>query len=357
MRLAAEDAARRRHLLPRLEGPSMKAYEIQQGAQSLEGLRQVERSDPAPQPGEILVRMRAASLNYRDQAIVTGRYFGGPVSRNTIPLSDGAGEVVALGAGVTRFRVGDRVAGTFFRGWHAGPPPGPLVALGSPADGVLAEYCVFHQNDAVAIPSSLSFEEGATLACAGVTAWHAVAVICAVRPGHTVLLLGTGGVSTFALQLARASGARVIVTSSSDAKIARARALGADAGVNYNRTPEWDQEVLSLTGGRGVDHVIELGGPGTLARSMRAVGYAGHIALIGVLAGFQGDTNPHPLMLKGASLHGVFVGSRSHFEQLNAAIEANRIKPVIERTFAFEAAVDAYRHQLAGAFGKVVIRI
>jgi len=335
----------------------MKAYEIQQGGQSLEGLRQVERPDPKPEAGEILVRMHAASLNYRDLAIVSGRYFGGPVSRNTIPLSDGAGEVVALGAGVTRFKVGDRVSGTFFRGWQDGPPPGPLVALGSPADGVLAEYAVFDQNDAVSIPRSLSFEEGATLACAGVTAWHAIVGVCRVKLGDAVLLLGTGGVSMFALQLARAAGARVIVTSSSDDKIARARALGADAGVNYKRTPEWDKEILALTQGRGVDHVIELGGPGTLARSMRSVGYAGHIALIGVLAGFEGDTSPHPLMLKGASLHGIFVGSRAHFEHLCAAIDVNRIKPVIDRTFGFEAAADAYRHQLAGAFGKVVIRI
>ncbi len=335
----------------------MKAYEIQQGAQSLEGLRQVERPEPVAMPGQILVRMRAASLNFRDQAIVTGRYFSGPVARNTVPLSDGAGEVIALGAGVTRFKVGDRVSGTFFQGWHDGPPPGPLVALGSPADGVLAEYVAFNQNDAVSIPKSLSFEEGATLACAGVTAWHAIAVVCRVKPGDSVLLLGTGGVATIALQLARAAGARIIVTSSSDEKIARARALGADAGVNYKRAPEWDKEVMTLTGGRGVDHIIELGGPGTLARSMRSVGYAGHIALIGVLAGFEGDTNPHPLMLKGASLHGIFVGNRAHFEQLNAAIEVNRIKPVIDRTFAFEAAAEAYRHQLAGAFGKVVIRI
>lgn len=335
----------------------MKAYEIQQGAQSLDGLRQVERPDPQPQAGEILVRMRAASLNYRDQAIISGHYFGGPVSRNLVPLSDGAGEVVALGADVTRFRIGDRVSGTFFRGWAAGPPPGQLVALGSPADGVLAEYVVFHEDDAVSIPKSLSFEEGATLACAGVTAWHAIAAVCRVKPGDSVLLLGSGGVSMFALQLARACGARVIVTSSSDEKIERVKALGADAGVNYKRTPEWDQEVLALTNGRGVNHVIELGGPGTLARSMRSVGYAGCVALIGVLAGFEGDTNPHPLMLKGASMHGIFVGNRTHFEQLNAAIEVNRIKPMIDRTFPFEAAAEAYRHQSAGVVGKVVIRI
>jgi len=178
-----------------------------------------------------------------------------------------------------------------------------------------------------------------------------------VQRGDSVLLLGTGGVSMFALQLARAAGARVIVASSSDEKITRARALGADAGVNYKRTPDWDKEVLALTDGRGVDHVIELGGPGTLARSMRSVAYAGHIALIGVLAGFEGDTNPHPLMLKGASLHGIFVGNRAHFEHLNTALETHHIKPVIDRTFAFEAAAEAYRHQLGGAFGKVVITI
>ena len=335
----------------------MRAFEIQQGSQSLEGLRQVERPTPIPAAGQILVRMRAASLNFRDQLIVTGGYFGGAVARNTIPLSDGAGEVVDLGTGVTRFKPGDRVSGTFFQGWADGPPPGRLVALGAPADGVLAEYVVFDQADAVAIPKSLSFEEGATLACAGVTAWHAIGPVCRVKPGDSVLVLGSGGVSMFALQLARVAGARVIMTSSSDEKIARGKALGADAGVNYKRTPEWDREVLELTGGRGVDHVIELGGPGTLARSMRSVAYAGHLALIGVLAGFEGDTNPHPIMLKGASMHGIFVGNRTHFEQLNAALEVNRIKPIIDRTFAFEAAADAYRYQKAGAFGKVVIRI
>ncbi len=335
----------------------MQVYEIQQGSQSLDGLRRVERPEPQPAAGQILVRMRAASLNYRDQLIVAGGYFGGPLTRNTIPLSDGAGEVVDLGPGVTRFKVGDRVAGTFFQRWVDGRPPGQLVALGSPAEGVLAQYAVFDQNDAVTIPNSLSFEEGATLACAAVTAWHALVPVCGVKPGDSVLVLGTGGVSIFALQFARAAGARVIVTSSSDEKIARALALGADAGVNYGRTPDWEQEVLKLTGGRGVDHIIEVGGPGTLARSMRAVAYGGHLALIGVLAGFQGDTNPHPIMLKGASMHGIFVGHRTHFEQLNAAIDTNRIRPVIDRTFPFDAAADAYRYQKSGSFGKVVLLI
>lgn len=335
----------------------MQAYVIQKGATRLEQLRRVELPDPRPDAGQVLVRMRAASLNYRDQMIIAGRYMGGAVARDTIPISDGAGEVVEVGTGVTRFKVGDRVASTFFQGWVDGPPPGPLPALGNPADGVLAQYVVFDQDNAVAVPGSLSFEEGATLTCAGVTAWHAIVRICAVRPGQTVLLLGTGGVSIFAAQLAKAAGARVIMTSSSDEKLERARLLGVDTGVNYIRTPDWEQEVLKATGGRGVSCVVEVGGPGTLARSMRAVGYAGRIALIGFLAGFEGDTNPGPLMGKGASLHGVFVGNRAMLEELGAAIEANRIKPVIDRVFGFEAVHDAFDYQKRGAFGKVVIQI
>jgi NADPH:quinone reductase-like Zn-dependent oxidoreductase len=335
----------------------MKAYEIQQGSTSLDGLRLVERPQPKAGPGQILVRMRAASLNYRDQLIVAGGYFGGAVTRNTVPLSDGAGEVVAVGAGVARFAVGDRVSGTFFQGWVDGPPPGRLVALGAPADGVLAEYVVFDQNDAVRIPENLTFEEGATLTCAGVTAWHAVVRSCRVKPGDSVLVQGTGGVSISALQIAKAAGARIIMISSSDAKLERGRLLGAETGINYLRTPQWDQEVLKVTGGRGVDHVIEVGGAGTLARSMRSVAYAGHIALIGVLAGFEGDTNPHPIMVKGASMHGIFVGNRAMLEELAAAIRVNGIRPVIDKVFPFEAAHDAYRYQKGGAFGKVVVTI
>jgi NADPH:quinone reductase-like Zn-dependent oxidoreductase len=336
----------------------MKAYEIPNGGRSLDALRCIERSDPEPGPGQVLVRVHAASLNFRDQAVVTGSYFGGAVQRDTIPLSDGAGEVVAAGPGVTRIRKGDRVAGTFFLGWSDGPPTGAYPARGAPADGMLAEYAVLDEQDAVRIPPSLSYEEAATLPCAAVTSWRALVETCGVRPGDTVLALGTGGVATFALLFGRAAGARVIVTSSSDDKLERARALGAWGAINYRQHPDWAQRVLDLTAGAGVTHVIETGGPGTLAQSMRAVAYGGHIALIGVLAGLQGDTNPHPLMRKGATLHGIFVGNRAMFERMNAAIEVNGLRPVVDRVFAFGEAAQAYRYQQSAAlFGKVVIRI
>ena len=334
----------------------MKAYVVVEGCKSLDGLRLVERPQPKPAAGQLLVRVRATSLNYRDQLVVSGGYFGGAVTRDTIPLSDGAGEVVELGAGVSRFKQGDRVASTFFLGWVDGPPA-PRQARGSPVDGMLAEYVLLDEADAVALPRNLSYEEGATLTCAGVTAWHALFDVCHIRPGQSVLVMGTGGVSMFALQFARAAGARVIMTSSSDDKLARGRELGAAEGINYRRTPDWEKEVLRVTENRGVDCVVEVGGPGTLARSMQAVAFAGKLALIGVLAGLQGETNPHPIMRKGASMHGIFVGSRAMFERMNVGIEANDIHPVIDKVFEFERAAEAYRHQQAGAFGKVVIRV
>jgi len=338
----------------------MKAYEILKGAKSLDEVKRVERPEPKAGPGQILVRMRAASLNYRDQMVVIGAYFGGSVPVNTIPLSDGAGEVTAIGAGVTRFSVGDRVAGTFFRDWVDGrPAPAPRVSLGAAgADGVLAEYVVFDERDAVMVPAHLSFEEAATLPCAGVTAWHAVSVVGDIRPGQTVLVLGTGGVSIFALQFARAAGARVIATSSSDEKLARAKALGADVLINYKRTPEWEKTVLEATHGQGVDCVVEVGGPGTLARSMQVAGFHGKVALIGFVAGREGDTNPAALMRKWASIHGIFVGHRAMFEDMNAALTVNKLKPVIDKVFPFDQALDAYRYlQSAAHFGKIVIRI
>jgi len=300
-------------------------------------------------------------LNYRDQAVAAGTYgLGGPVTRDIIPLSDGAGEIAAVGSGVTRFKPGDRVAATFFQTPPEGPPFEAKAALGTPLDGMLAEQVVLYEDGVLPIPEGLSYEEAACLPCAGVTAWHAL--MHAGRPltaGDTVLALGTGGVSTFALQFAAAAAARVIVTSSSDEKIARGRSLGASDGINYRTTPEWDQEVLKLTRGRGVDCVIEVGGVGTLNRSFQSLAFGGKVVLIGLLTGRNGgEINPYTLMPKRGNLHGIFVGDRSMFVEMNKAIEASGIRPVVDKVFAFDDALAAYRHQLSGTFvGKVVIRM
>ncbi len=337
----------------------MKIYELQKGATSLDGLVQSERPEPKPGPREIVIRVRATSLNFRDQMIVTGNYFGGAVSRNTIPLSDGAGEVAAVGTGVTRFKTGDRVVGTFFQGWISGPPVQRFPALGNPLDGTLAEQIVLQEDGVVAIPPSISFEQAATLPCAAVTAWNALTVSGKpVKPGDTVLCLGTGGVSIAALQFAKAAGARVIVTSSSDEKIKRACIMGASDGVNYKRFPDWEKEVLRLTGGRGADQIIENGGAGSLNKSFEATAFGGKVALIGFLAGGKGDINPAILMMKSGAMIGIGVGSRAMFEDMNRAIEANKIKPLVDKVFPFDKAADAYRCQAAGDFvGKVVIQV
>jgi len=337
----------------------MKKYRLRKGSTDMQSLELIECDVPEPSENQVLIRVHAASLNYRDHAIVTGNYFGGVLQRDTVPLSDGAGEVVAVGRNVTRFKAGDRVIGTFFQCWIDGVPDrSSFTALGSPADGMLTEYIALDEDGVVRCPEHLSYDEAATLPCAGLTAWNALNVSGTVRAGQTVLALGTGGVSIFALQFARMSGARVIVTSSSDEKLARAAELGAAATVNYSTTPQWDQEVLRLTAGRGVDHIIEVGGVGTLAKSFQCVGFRGQVTLIGVLAGREGDTNPHPLMMKNASLCGVFVGSRAMFEQMNEAIAVNRMQPVVDRVFPFADAADAYDYHRNGKhFGKVVISI
>jgi NADPH:quinone reductase-like Zn-dependent oxidoreductase len=332
----------------------MRAWIVPAGCTSAAGLRLVEKPDPIAGPGQIVVRVRAVSLNYRDQAVVRGQYFGGPVPRDLVPVSDGAGDVASVGAGVTSVAVGDRVAATFFQP----TPQGPL-ALGSPLDGMLAEYAVLADGGVVPLPQAIDYEAAACLPCAGVTAWHALfAVGRAITPGDTVLVLGTGGVSMLALQLARAAGARVIVTSSSDDKLERAFALGATDGINYARTAQWQQEVLRVTGGRGVDCVVEIGGAGTLGRSYQSLARGGKVVLIGFLAGPQGDTAPQALMLKAGNLHGIFVGDRPMFESLLRAVAVNRLAPPVDRVFAFDDAASAYAYQESGGFvGKIVVRV
>ena len=329
----------------------MKIYTVAKGTTGFDGLKRGERDKPNAGPGQALVRLRAASLNFRDLAIVSGKYIRGPITRDTIPLSDGAGEVVAVGAGVRSLKVGDRVVATFTQGR-------PPEALGSPLDGVLAEFAAFHEDGLLKIPAHMSFEEAATLPCAGVTAWNALMHGKILRAGETVLTLGTGGVSIFALQLAKIAGARVIITSSSDEKLERARKLGADFGVNYKQHPDWEKKVLELTDGQGADHVVDLGGVGTLPHSYQAVGFGGEISLIGVMTRPEGDLSPYPLMMKGATLRGIFVGAREHFEGLVRAATVNKLKPVIDRTFSFDEAVEAYKYlKSAQHFGKVVITI
>jgi NADPH:quinone reductase-like Zn-dependent oxidoreductase len=336
----------------------MKQWRVSKGATSFDDLQMIEAPKPVAGPGELLIRMRACSINYRDQLIPKGQYMGGVVDRDITPLSDGAGEVEAVGDGVSAFKAGDRVAGTFFQNWYSGPAhaqAGP--ALGAPpAAGMLSEYVVLPERGVVRLASSLSFEEASTLPCAGVTAWNALMEgAVSVKPGSWVAVLGTGGVSLLALQIAKAAGARVIATSSSDEKLARVKALGADITINYRTTPDWGVEAFRQTG--GVDHVVEVGGQGTLAQSMQAVGFNGEIAFIGVLSR-DGNASVRDMMFKAGRLRGVFVGSGQMAERLNAAMDSSAIKPVIDRVFAFDDARAAYDYQASPElFGKVVIRI
>jgi NADPH:quinone reductase-like Zn-dependent oxidoreductase len=334
----------------------MRAWVVPPGAKGIGDLRRVDRPDPQPGPGQVLVRVRAASLNYRDQLVVTGTYFTGPSTRDLIPLSDAAGDVAAVGSGVSSVGVGDRVAGCFFQRPPDGAPGAPPLALGSPLDGTLADYIVLYEDGVVTIPDRLSYEQAACLPCAGVTAWHALfRAGRPVRAGDGVLVLGTGGVSIFALQFARTAGARVIATSSSDEKTERLRTMGASDAINYKRTPDWEKEVIRVTG-RGVDCVIEVGGGGTFARSVQSLARGGKVCLIGFVAGREGDTSPFPLMYKAGNLHGIFVGDRDMFEEMNRAVAVNQLQPVIDRVFPFDDAKQAFAHHASGQFvGKVVI--
>lgn len=337
----------------------MRQWIIEKGSTGYESLQLIDAPDPAVGAGEVLIAPKAWSLNYRDQMIIQGRYFGGILEENQVPLSDGAGEVIAVGEGVTRFRPGDRVAGLFFQNWRSGPPHKcSREALGAPpVKGMLAELVSLSEEGVTAIPESLSFEEAATLPCSGVTAWNALFGARPLQAGETVLVLGTGGVSMIALQLAVAAGARVIATSARADKLKRVKALGASDTINYRAELEWGEAVLEATDGHGADKIIEVGGTGTLSQSFRAIAYGGEIALIGVLS--HGDVpNPLQLMIKNASLRGMFVGSGTMFADLGRFIDEHQIKPVIGGTFAFEDAVEAYRYQSSvKLFGKAVITI
>lgn len=309
-----------------------------------------------PAAGEVLVRVRASSLNYHDYAVATGIL---KTEDGRIPMSDGAGDVVSVGAGVTGFKPGDRVLSTFFLDWPDGEPEliGFSTVPGDGTDGYATEYATVPAHALTHFPSDYSYEEAATLACAGVTAWRALVVNGRIKAGETVLVQGTGGVSIFALQLAKMMGARVIATSSSDAKLERLKAMGADHLINYKRTPAWGEEAARLSG-RGVDHVVEIGGPGTLAQSIAAVKMGGHISLIGVLTGWEGTVPTAALMIKQARLEGITVGSRRHQLDLIAACQANGLRPVIDKTFPLLQLADAFRYQESGAhFGKICVTI
>ena len=336
----------------------MKAYELQ-GPGGVDEMKLVEKTVAAPGPGQVLVKLKAATINYRDLLTVKGGY-GSRQKFPLVPLSDGAGVVDSVGAGVTAFKPGDRVTGSFFEGWLGGEPSEAKMRgnLGGALDGVLCEYRVWPAAALVRTPDHLTDIEAACLPCAGLTAWSAVVKLGNIKPGQTVLTQGTGGVSIFALQFAKMNGARVIATSSSDDKIDRLKTLGACDAVNYKTTPDWEQRVVELTGGRGVDCVVEIGGAGTLNRSFQTLAAGGKVVLIGMLAERDGNVNPYVLMGKNGSLHGVFVGDRDMFEEMNRAIDVNRIKPVVDRVFSFDQAVAAYRHHQSGQFvGKVVIAI
>ena len=336
----------------------MKAYEIEEFG--IENLAISERAEPKPKAGEILVKFHAASLNYRDLMVVSGTY-NSKMKLPAVPLSDGTGEVVELGDGVTKWAIGDRVMPIFAQRWYDGDSSEEKrrTSLGAGAqwDGVLREYGTFNEESVVRIPDHLSYEEASTLPCAAVTAWNALVVSGKLKAGESVLTLGTGGVSVFAAQFAKMFGARVVSTSGSDEKLERLRELGIYETVNYREREDWDAAVLEIVGKPGVDHVVEVGGSGTLGKSINAVRIGGHVAMIGALTGAAGF-NPTTVFMKAIRLQGIFTGSRQTFEDMNRAISVNKLKPVIDRVFEFDEVPEAFRHmETASHFGKIVIKI
>jgi len=336
----------------------MKAWVINEFG--IDNLAFEDREKPQAGSGDVVVRLRSASLNYRDFMVVTGTY-NPRMKVPAIPVSDGAGEIVEVGSNVAKWKVGDRVMPIFAQHWFDGETSEEKrrtsLGAGSQWDGVLREYAAFHEESLVKIPESLSFEEASTLPCAGVTAWNALSVSGNVKAGETVLTLGTGGVSIFALQLAKLFGARVIATTSSESKMAKLKELGADETINYRVREDWDSAVLEITEKKGVDHVIEVGGGDTLGRSLTSVRLGGHVAMIGALSGPAGF-NPISVFMKAVRLQGIFVGSRKMLEDLCKAVEVNRMKPVIDRVFEFDEAREALKYMQSGShFGKIVLRI
>jgi NADPH:quinone reductase-like Zn-dependent oxidoreductase len=331
----------------------MRLWQIQ-GGFGIDNVVLTERPEPRPGPGQVVLKMRAFSLNYRDLLVVKGLY-NPKLKLPLVPLSDGVGEVVATGDGVSRVKSGDRVCPLFMQEWIAGELTEGKArsALGGGNEGVLAEYAVFHEDGVIQVPTHLSDPEAATLPCAALTAWHALMTEGHLCAGDVVLIQGTGGVSLFAMQFARLAGARVIATSSSDAKLSRVRQLGGSDGINYQSVPEWGDKARELTGSVGVDHVVEVGGAGTIGQSLRAVRPGGRISLIGILSG-GGSFNLTPILMKNVCVQGIFVGSREMFEAMNRAIVLHQLRPVVDRVFGFGEVRDALRHMESRAhFGKV----
>ncbi len=335
----------------------MKAYQLDREQK----LIQIEKPIPSYKNNEVLIRVRAASLNYRDVLVVNGAY-GSKTEINPIaPLSDGAGEIVEVGSEVSHLKKGDRVVAAFMPGWIDGELTEEKQSTslgGENISGMLSEFVVLPASGVLKIPKHLSFEEAACLPCAGVTAWYALFEGAKLQPGMAVLLLGTGGVSMFALQFAKLAGAKVIITSSSDEKLKRTLEFGADETINYKTYPNWSERVRELTNGRGVDHAVEVGGPGTLNHTLKAVRYGGSVSLMGVLTGFSDKVDTATILSKNIRVQGTYVGSVAMFERMNAALETSGLKPVVDRVFSFSEALEAYDYLQSGNhFGKVVIKL